>query len=136
LAAVPSGAQQRTRVLIVDDNEDSAIMLGEFLRAPGYDVTSRTMEHRRSAPFICKHPRSSSSGSVDVLFLERSGYPSEQDLSLAIQKDTGMDPGILAWLLRDFPVQPLPQMLVPLSVEQLSSYRDELAERLRKLSLP
>jgi hypothetical protein len=73
---------------------------------------------------------------VDVLFLEQSGYPPEKDLTLAIEKDTGMDPGILAWLLRDFPVTPLPQMLVPLSSEELSRYRDELAERLRKLSLP
>jgi hypothetical protein len=46
------------------------------------------------------------------------------------------DPGILAWLLRDFPLQPLPQMQVPLSAEELENYRDELAERLRKHSLP
>jgi hypothetical protein len=39
------------------------------------------------------------------------------------------DPGILAGLLRDFPIQPL-------STEELANYRDELAERLRKLSLP
>jgi hypothetical protein len=90
----------------------------------------------RASKLTCLLSRAEPRDLVDVLFLERSGYPPEQDLSLAIQKDTGMDPGILAWLLRDFPVQPLPQMLIPLSVEQLTSYRDQLAERLRKLSLP
>lgn len=81
-------------------------------------------------------PRAEPRDLVDVLFVERNGYAPERDLGLALLKDSGVDPGILAWLLRDFPVQPLPQMLMPLSVAELSSYRDELAERLRLLSLP
>jgi nucleotidyltransferase AbiEii toxin of type IV toxin-antitoxin system len=99
-------------------------------------VTVQSLLDLRASKLTCLLSRAEPRDLVDVLFLERSGYPPEHDLPLAIQKDTGMDPGILAWLLRDFPVQPLPEMLVPLSTEELSSYRDELAERLRKLSLP
>jgi Nucleotidyl transferase AbiEii toxin, Type IV TA system len=99
-------------------------------------VTVESLTDLRASKLTCLLSRAEPRDLVDVLFLERSGYPPEQDLPLAIQKDTGMDPGILAWLLRDFPVQPLPQMLIPLSADQLSSYRNELAERLRKFSLP
>lgn len=99
-------------------------------------VTVQSLLDLRVSKLTCLLSRAEPRDLVDVLFLERSGYPPVHDLPLAIQKDTGMDPGILAWLLRDFPVQPLPEMLVPLSTEELASYRDELAERLRKLSLP
>ncbi len=90
----------------------------------------------RASKLTCLLSRAEPRDLVDVLFLERSGFVPEHDLRLALLKDTGMDPGILAWLLKDFPVQPLPQMLVPLSVEELSSYRDALSERLKRLSLP
>ncbi len=99
-------------------------------------VTVESLTDLRASKLTCLLSRAEPRDLVDVLFLERSGYPPEEDLALAIEKDTGMDPGILAWLLRDFPVTPLPQMLLPLSSEELSRYRDELAERLRKLSLP
>jgi Nucleotidyl transferase AbiEii toxin, Type IV TA system len=99
-------------------------------------VTVESLTDLRASKLTCLLSRSEPRDLVDVLFLERSGYPPELDLPLALQKDTGIDPGILAWLLRDFPVRPLPHMLVPLSVEELSSYRDALAERLRKFSLP
>jgi hypothetical protein len=73
---------------------------------------------------------------VDVMFLDRAGHSPEQDLPLALRKDAGIDPGALAWLLRDFPLSPLPRMLVPLQEGELARYRDELAERMRRISVP
>jgi hypothetical protein len=43
---------------------------------------------------------------------------------------------VLAWLLRDFPTSPLPRMLVPLTEQELVGYRDDLADRFRRLALP
>jgi len=63
------------------------------------------------------------------------GFP-ENDLPLALQKDAGIDPAVLAWLLAEFPIAPLPDMLVELSSEQLTAYRDELSERMRRQANP
>ncbi len=57
-------------------------------------------------------------------------------LPLALKKDAGIDPAVMAWLLRDFPTSPLPRMLVPLSENEVLRFRDELAERFRNASLP
>jgi hypothetical protein len=99
-------------------------------------VIVESLADLRASKLTCLLSRAEPRDLVDVLFLERSGYPPEQDLASALRKDTGMDPGILAWLLKDFPVRPLPQMLTPLSEGDLLRYRDDLAERLRRLSLP
>jgi hypothetical protein len=58
--------------------------------------------------------------------------PPELDLGLAARKDSGIDPGVLAWLLAQFPTHPLPEMLAPLTSEKLEKFRDELAQRLRR----
>ena len=73
--------------------------------------------------------RTGLSADVDLFF-------HEADLVLALRKDAGIDPGVLAWLLRDFPTSPLPRMLVALGEQELARYRDELAARFRKLALP
>lgn len=73
---------------------------------------------------------------VDILFLERAGFSPERDLELAVKKDAGIDPGILAWLLKDFAVEPLPEMLEPLRASELRAYRDELSKRMRSLAIP
>lgn len=90
----------------------------------------------RANKLTCLLSRSEPRDLVDLHFLDRAGYPPERDLALALTKDAGIDPGILAHLLRDFPVSPLPSMLVTLSIEQLSQYRDELARRFRAAALP
>jgi hypothetical protein len=72
---------------------------------------------------------------VDVLFLERAGFPPEADLELALRKDAGIDPAILAWLVAEFPAEPMPEMLEPLTRRELERYRDELALRLREVAL-
>lgn len=50
--------------------------------------------------------------------------------------DIGIGPDVLAWLLKSFPVEPLPLMLEPLTVDELREYRDRLAARFRSLASP
>ena len=90
----------------------------------------------RAAKVTCILSRSEPRDLVDLLFLERAGHPPESDLGGALQKDGGIDPGVLAWLLHQFPVEPMPTMLSPLSVDELRRYRDELAERFKALARP
>ncbi len=90
----------------------------------------------RASKLTCILSRSEPRDLVDLLFLERAGFPPDRDLPLALRKDAGIDPGILAWLLGQFPVQPLPLMLQPLTTSELEQFRDALRERFRRLSVP
>jgi hypothetical protein len=90
----------------------------------------------RASKLTCILSRSEPRDLVDLLFLERAGFDPTEMLALAVKKDAGIDPAILAWLLRQFPVEPMPLMLEPLSTDELRSYRDALAERMRGLALP
>jgi hypothetical protein len=90
----------------------------------------------RASKLTCILSRSEPRDLVDLLFLERAGYAPEADLAAASRKDGGIDPGILAWLLAQFPTSPLPEMLEPLTIEELRGYRDGLAERLRRFAVP
>lgn len=90
----------------------------------------------RAAKLTCLLSRSEPRDLVDELFLDRAGFAPEKDLELASRKDAGIDPGILAWLLGQFPVAPLPTMLVPVSVEDLEKYRADLRDRFRRLAIP
>lgn len=84
----------------------------------------------------CILSRSEPRDLVDLLFLDRAGYPPERELPLALRKDAGIDPGMLAWLLGEFPVEPLPIMLQPLDAHELRMFRDDLRERFRRLAVP
>lgn len=84
----------------------------------------------------CLLSRSEPRDLVDLLFLDRAGYPPEADLGLALRKDAGVDPGVIAWLLGQFPVEPLPVMLLPLDSDELRAFRDDLRERFRRLAIP
>lgn len=90
----------------------------------------------RANKLNCILSRSEPRDLVDLLFLDRAGFPPERDLLLALRKDAGVDPGVIAWLLGQFPVEPLPTMLSPLESEQLRLFRDDLRERFRRLSVP
>src|SRR5262249_3870232 len=90
----------------------------------------------RASKITCILSRSEPRDLVDLLFLERAGYPPERDLPLALKKDAGIDPGVLAWLLGQFPIEPMPVMLLPLSANELMSFRDELRDRLKRAALP
>ncbi len=89
----------------------------------------------RASKLTCLLSRSEPRDLVDICFLERFGYRPEDDLPHALEKDGGIDPGILAHLLVTFPIEPLPIMLAPLTSAELHSYRNDLSERFRTLAL-
>ena len=99
-------------------------------------VQLEPFEDLRANKITCILSRSEPRDLVDLLFLDRAGFAPEADLPLALQKDGSVDAGVLAWLLSEFPVEPLPMMLQPLSTAELTAFRDTLAERLRRLSVP
>lgn len=99
-------------------------------------IAVESLADLRAAKLTCVLSRSEPRDLVDLLFLDRAGYPPERDLGLALQKDAGIDPAILAWLLGQFPVRPLPMMLAPLTEGELLRFRDELRERMRALAVP
>jgi hypothetical protein len=90
----------------------------------------------RAAKLTCILSRSEPRDLVDLLFLDRAGFPPERDIALALRKDAGIDPRVLGWLLGQFPTEPLPRMVVPLSVEELRAFRDALRERIRAVTVP
>ncbi|MBN2574488.1 MAG: nucleotidyl transferase AbiEii/AbiGii toxin family protein [Deltaproteobacteria bacterium] len=98
-------------------------------------IVVESLADLRASKLTCILSRSEPRDLVDLLFLDRAGFPPEQDLALALRKDAGIDPGILAWLLGDLPCAPLPSMLVPLTVGELRQFRDDLRERFRRLAV-
>ncbi len=94
-------------------------------------VVIESLTDLRANKLTCILSRSEPRDLVDLYFLDRAGFPPERDLDLALRKDAGVDPGILAWLLGRFPIHPLPLMLEPITPEELEAFRDALAERLR-----
>jgi len=98
-------------------------------------VVVKSLEDLRANKLTCILSRSEPRDLVDLYFLDREGHPPELDLHLASQKDSGIDPGVLAWLLSQFPTQPLPKMLEPLSSEDLDEFREALAKRLRQAAV-
>ena len=97
-------------------------------------IVVESLADLRASKLTCILSRSEPRDLVDLCFLDRAGHPPEGDLELALRKDAGIDPAILAWLLSQFPVEPLPRMLEPLTSGELREFRDELAERLRRLA--
>ena len=102
--------------------------------APLEGVVVKSLADLRASKLTCILSRSEPRDLVDLYFLERAGHPSEQVIDLALRKDAGTDPGVLAWLLSQFPTQPLPEMLEPLTTEELEGFRRQLSARLRALS--
>jgi hypothetical protein len=97
-------------------------------------VVIESLQDLRVSKLTCILSRSEPRDLVDLLFLERAGYKPERDLALALRKDAGIDVGVLAWLLNDFPLAPLPMMLVPFSSRELEDYRNELRDRFKALA--
>lgn len=99
-------------------------------------VKLESLADLRASKISCILSRSEPRDLVDLLFLDRAGFAPEADLPLALKKDAGIDPGVLAWLLGQFPLDPLPMMLVPLDREELKEFRDSLRERFREAAMP
>lgn len=85
----------------------------------------------RASKLTCILSRSEPRDLVDLYFLDQAGFPPERDLEIAARKDSGIDPGVLSWLLAQFPTRPLPEMLAPFTSEELEEFRNDLAQRLR-----
>ena len=98
-------------------------------------IAIESLADLRANKLTCLLSRSEPRDLVDLYFLHRAGFPAEEDLELAIEKDAGIDPGVLAWLLSQFPTQPLPMMLEKLSEDELLRFRDDLSDRLRLRAL-
>jgi hypothetical protein len=73
---------------------------------------------------------------VDVRALEVSGLSVEEHLPLAAEKDAGLTPGQLAWVLSQIQIGDDATPPVGVSVEDLRSYIDELIERLTSMAFP
>lgn len=99
--------------------------------APLEGIVIESLTDLRANKLTCILSRSEPRDLVDLYFLDQAGFPPEMDLEIASQKDSGVDPGVLAWLLAQFPTRPLPVMLEPLTAEKLEQFRDALAERFR-----
>ena len=95
-------------------------------------IVIESLTDLRASKLTCILSRSEPRDLVDLYFLDQAGFPPEQDLEIALRKDAGIDPGVLSWLLVQFPTHPLPAMLEPLTSEQLEKFRDALAEKLRR----
>lgn len=99
---------------------------------PVEEIVVESLTDLRANKLTCILSRSEPRDLVDLYFLDQAGFPPERDLEIALRKDAGVDPVVLAWLLAQFPTRPLPAMLLPLTSEQLEKFRDELAERFRR----
>lgn len=94
-------------------------------------IVVESLTDLRANKLTCILSRSEPRDLVDLYFLDRAGFPPERDLEIALRKDAGIDPGVLAWILAQFPTRPLPAMLEPLTSDELKKFRDALAERFR-----
>jgi hypothetical protein len=95
-------------------------------------ITVESLADLRAAKLTCLLSRREPRDLVDVLFLERAGFRPEADLELALRKDAGIDPAIL---IAEFPSEPMPEMLKPLTRSEFEQYRDDLALRLREIAI-
>ena len=102
---------------------------------PIEEIVVESLADLRANKLTCILSRSEPRDLVDLYFLDQAGFPPEQDLDIALRKDAGVDPAVLAWLLAQFPTRPLPIMLVPLTSDELERFRDELAEKFRQSTI-
>jgi hypothetical protein len=74
-------------VLVQEPNADI-----EAPPPPLEGVVVESLTDLRSNKLTCILSRSEPRDLVDLLFLDRAGYPPERDLELALRKDSGIDP--------------------------------------------
>jgi Nucleotidyl transferase AbiEii toxin, Type IV TA system len=122
--------QDGTRVEVDVVNEPVADI--ESPSSPVEGIIVESLTDLRASKLACILSRSEPRDLVDLYFLDQAGFPPERDLESALCKDAGIDPGALAWLLAQFPTHPMPSMLKPLTRSELESFRDRLADRMRR----
>jgi predicted nucleotidyltransferase component of viral defense system len=73
---------------------------------------------------------------IDVRALELAGYPIERYFQAACQKDGGLTPGQLAWVLSEIRIGDDADPPGGVSVSELRSYLRDLQSRLVRMALP
>ena len=73
---------------------------------------------------------------VDVFALERAGHPAEGAMDLAKQKDAGLTPGQLAWVLSQITIPDDATVPGGLATSELRSFLSGLIARLTRLAFP
>ena len=73
---------------------------------------------------------------VDVRALEQAGFPMERYFDAAAQKDGGLTPGQLAWVLSEIRIGDDSQPPGGVSVTELRDYLQDLCARLARMALP
>ncbi len=73
---------------------------------------------------------------VDVAALERAGYRVEDALELAQEKDRGLTPAQLAWVLSEVSIGDDARIPGGMSVAALRTYLGDLLQRLSRLAFP
>lgn len=74
---------------------------------------------------------------IDLYFLERAGYPLENYIALAQQKDAGVSQATLAFVLSEVRLLKVPDfMIAPVSLVELQEYFHSLARKLAVESFP
>lgn len=73
---------------------------------------------------------------IDILFLERAGYPVESALDAALAKDGGCTPAALAWLLSQIEIPDGLQLPGSVTPAELRAFVTDLVVRLRRAALP
>jgi hypothetical protein len=73
---------------------------------------------------------------IDVMFLERAGYPVEAALPAALMKDGGCTPASLGWLLSEITIPDGVVLPAGVSASELRSYVAALIARLLVLAAP
>jgi predicted nucleotidyltransferase component of viral defense system len=73
---------------------------------------------------------------VDVRALEQAGYPIERYFEAASQKDGGLTPGQLAWVLSDIRIGDDVHPPGGVSAAELRDYLQDLRTRLAQMALP
>ena len=74
---------------------------------------------------------------IDLYFLERAGYPLENYIALAQQKDAGVSQATLAFVLSEVRLLKVPDfMIAPISLAELQEYFHSLARKLAVESFP
>ncbi len=73
---------------------------------------------------------------VDVRALEKAGFPMERYFDAAAQKDGGLTPGQLAWVLSEIRIGDDSQPPGGVSATELRDYLQDLRARLARMALP
>jgi predicted nucleotidyltransferase component of viral defense system len=74
---------------------------------------------------------------VDLYFLAKAGQNMDEAIARAREKDAGVEPATLAWILGQVRVNHVPPtLLLPLSAAELQAFIDRLAADLARKSFP